>query len=151
MNAALRRTHRTVWLGLALVVPGGLGLALSHHVQRPVMVALPVALTGDRVPDSAPLLVQDDLWQGARIRTRLWSSPPVVELDLLDPLRQPDPLVYWTATEDGGMLPPDAVLLGALPGSGAATFPLPRPGGRLLVFSLAHGKVLAWAALPGAP
>ena len=56
-------------------------------------------------------------------------------------------LAYWTAASgELAALPAGATLLGAV-GSRARRYRLPATGGQLLLFSLAHGAVLAQTAL----
>ena len=62
-------------------------------------------------------------------------------------------LVYWAPTETGdSILPPDAILLGALSGGRRRILPLPDPGmlqgGYLILYSGAYHRRVASGKLP---
>lgn len=152
MIRELRARHRWMAPAAGLVALGGLATALAVRPSPATMPALPAALLPEAPPADGPALLEGDaLWQGASVRTAVF--PAQVALSVLDPLRRPDPLLYWAerAPARGEPLPGDAVFLGAVRDAADQRFTLPRSGGALVLFSLGHGEVFATLSLEGAP
>lgn len=155
MIAPLRARHRRAFTVLALALPALYLLALRARPDRPTMAAtaLPGAApqTAASAASGAPPV---PLFPDLEIDVRLLAAGTVLELDPRAMPRAPDVLVYWRRPErgaasggSGGDLPDDAVLLGAL-APRARRYPLPAPGGTVLLYSLGHRTVIARAALP---
>lgn len=130
MIRALRRTHRASVLLLALLLPAAYLVALGARPTPPA--------AGVFSPKPAP-----DFRVGRDAFGRL-----VLELDARGAPLIPDALVYWAAeTTAESPLPPDAVLLGALPQDAVRSFNLPWAAhegtGVALVFSLARQERVA--------
>ncbi|MDF1800075.1 MAG: hypothetical protein P1V81_12930 [Planctomycetota bacterium] len=156
MNASLRRRHRGVVLGLALVLPLGFVAAVA---ARPVP---PGPLLEARIDAAVgALLVGKGELEGVRILHGLEATERGLELRLqaLDELDTPDVLAYWCPA-DGQGLAAGAYLLGGLHGLDAWRYVLParaaRPSeqgtevaGRLVLYSLAHAQVVLEAELRG--
>jgi hypothetical protein len=146
-------------LGLAVLVPPAFATALAARVESPTVTPLPAALTAQPAI-GGPLWARGDVWPGLAIDTRLFApapgeSAPVVELSPARDLLEPTPLVYWADAGDPDRLPPGAVLLGRLGGREPVRLSLParalaRPG-RLYLYSLGHGRIVASAPLPEGP
>lgn len=135
---------------MGLCALGGLGVALAARVPPPVMPTLPAPLAASARPAGAPLSSSDTLWTGAALRTERF--PELLLLSPLEPLRVPDPLLYFSATApEGEALPEHARLLGAVSDAPEQPFPLPAEAqGHLILYSLGHDRVVAHAALGGA-
>lgn len=156
MIRALRSRHRWMTAGMGLVALAGLGAGVARRAPPAVMAQLPSVLRsapaagGADVRPAGPLRwAGDDSWLGARLRTEVYSD--AVQLTVLEPLRRPDPLLYWSPAPSGAdsALPDGAVLLGrVLADPAPQRFRLPpRAEGALLLFSLAHGEVFASLSL----
>jgi len=155
----LRRRHLRMIGALAIATPIGFAAGLWARLDRAPARPLPGAVAAGSLALGRTFLDEEGLWGGTAIRTRIGeSSAPgeaaavVLELTPAADLRAPDLLVYWSASEAAGTgLPDDALLLGPLAATGPARFVLPaaaRGGGRLIVYSLAHGRLVAAAGLP---
>lgn len=147
MIAKLRARHRWMSALMGVVSLGGLGVALASRVAPPVMPTLPAPVSAAALPAGPPLSVDEALWTGASIRTARYAE--AVVLSPLEPLRMPDPLVYLAASAPAGeALPQGARLLGSLSDAANQPFPVPANAqGHLIVYSLAHDRVVAHAAL----
>lgn len=149
MNAPLRRRHAAMITALALVLPVAFATAIATR-EAPA-VARELALEPRAVRALEPLDAgQGELtilqrangprWQARHDATR-------IAIAQLDGAEAPDLLAYWAPREAGGdELATDAVLLGPL-STGERTFARPGDGGVLVLFSLAHGEVVARASL----
>jgi hypothetical protein len=150
MNIELRRAHRVAWIGLAVLLPALLGLALNRREAPAVMGSLPHAL-GDRGgPQDVPDWRDDDRFEGAQIEASGWHSAPTwVQLRVLEPLRRPDVLLYWTAARPASGLGDDALFLGSVRGTSVERFDgVPQGDGFLVLYSLGHDEVVAVGSLP---
>lgn len=139
MNRANRRLHRRIFLGLTLVLPAALGVALAARTPTPAMEAVPLAMA-----EPGPVGPPDQVlaWAGLPLRAERWTGAGLVRLSADEPLRVPAPLVYWSAGPPaGGALPPDARLLAPFSDAAPQTLRLPAPGGTLLLYSAADGAV----------
>jgi len=150
MIRPLRARHRlVVSLGLVVLPALVVGAVLA---RRPVPVAtVPPALT--RLQGAGV----DATWRG-----RVWASPPTDvsvfrdgerALLLIEPREDPglpDLLVYRSsAPEAGTELPDDAVLLGRLDGSSPVWVEAGDERGTLILYSLAHQRVVAAGVVGG--
>lgn len=155
MIRPLRRRHRAMVLGIALVLPPLYVTSLRGRADVPLSNAL--ASTVLAVPTEGvgrPLALT---WLGGPdVAARLFRGG-VIELRAREDLRRPDVLVYWSpvAAAALGGIPGDPsrrVLLGTLAGTQPRGYPLPPDAfehdGVLSLFSLAHGEELGRAALP---
>lgn len=149
MIRRLRDSHRRFATLLAVLLPLGYAALLSHRGSvRPAADRIAADL-GGRVPVGGAFQVLAQ----PRIDGRLLAAPGQGQPDALlitpsvDPAI-PDLLAYWSpAAGDGQVLPPDAMLIGALRGSREQVLPLPEPGmmqgGYLILYSLVRGEILA--------
>ena len=152
MIRPLRRQHRRMIDGLIIFLPLAFIGSLWLRQPRAVMVTLPPALESSPAPSATQVWERDGLFTHIPIRTRLWQTagnPPIsaVELKLTGDWTAPDALVYWVQASPGSdnSLPPDAILLGPLAFNTHLPLPskLGKPAGRLLLYSLANGAVVA--------
>lgn len=156
MIRPLRIRHRRWTTALAVLLPAGVVLALATRPAPPPATALPPALAPEP-PAARPLAGWQGLWRGTELTTRIGAVPDGglrLDLEPSAPVRAPDLLVYWHpdtgATPGDPALPHGATLLGRFAG-GAYGLPLPAAahgGGGLILYSLAHGEVVATAELP---
>ena len=160
MIRSLRTTHRGVASILALVLPVALALALTSRNPLPAADPLPDALLGGEPPEGTQLTASTQSTPEVTLRQRLYSvqGTPAglsVEVDLTPPEAALDGLLYWIprgARGAGEALPDEAWLLGRLEAPWRPRFRLPpgaRAGGFLVVYSLAHRRVVMRAAVEG--
>ena len=149
MIAPLRRRHRAVTTVLAVAVPVGFVVALAARDPLPTMAADDPALEGIAVERPDPWGSEEPSELSARVDRD--AGQPRLELFGLPHSPGPDGLVYLTDEIDPDALPPDARWIGAVDGARSQAFDLP-PGASgmrtVLVYSLAHDRVVASAALP---
>ena len=152
MIRPMRRQHRRMIDALIIFLPLAFIGSLWLRQPRPVMATMPSALESSTAPSATQVWERDGLFTGIPIRTRLWQkagNPPVsaVEFRLTGDWAAPDALVYWVKASPGSdnSLPPDAILLGPLVFNTQLPLPskLGEPSGRLLLYSLANGAVVA--------
>jgi hypothetical protein len=154
----LRQRHRRVTTGLALLLPLAYGAAILAREPEGTWELPPVARAenpglGD---GGQVVLAGREAWGGLPLEARFTagveqkSEHGVVELTPLEPLREPDLLVYWTSSEARDALPSFAVLLGRL-GEVRRSWRLPHAGGYLTLFDLAHGELIASRPVPPVP
>lgn len=138
-----------MFISLAIVLPLGLGLALSSRTSVPASANAPRGDASAIAPDSAP--ASDTLAKSGALefRLRIWNAAVngarVLELTPKRDLESPDVLVYWADSEAAKDLPANSVLLGSLAGTQARRFTLSKDvhGGRLFLYSLAHQELVA--------
>ena len=165
MIAPLRASHRRTVGALAAIVPLAFAAAIAARPKMPVSAADPqlewLAEAGLLAESAAADLTVEALRLRVFVRRTVDLSDPEEEvtpefvvLPEVDPER-PDVLVYWSpaSTAEVESIPEDALLLGTLAGSRPRVFLAGRKttwpvGGALLFYSLAHGELLATAALP---
>jgi hypothetical protein len=149
MIRSLRRRHRFAALGLALLLPPALVVALAARAPAPV-VARPLAPSlGERAPAIARDRVPLPAPAGEGLAVAVGRDPGgarVVEIDARGTAALPDALVYWSAVRVAESLPAESFFLGVLPDDGVRAYRLPaaavsRPG-FLVVFSVAWQKLL---------
>jgi hypothetical protein len=141
---------------LAVLIPAGYACGLLARRPPAEVERLPGALLPLSAEAVVPGLERDDLWPDLAIRTRTGriagGQRRIVELEPRDDPRLPDLLVYWAGDLPGGPgeLPPSSILLGTLPGSRSTRLELPPEAadgdGRLLLYSLAHRRIVAASA-----
>jgi hypothetical protein len=126
MTPPLRRAHRYVWIALGGILPAlvAAGLALR-----------PPQAPEERLADRITLLLPNGTEMVADTR-ELWGSA----------VDAPDPLAYWSETSAKSLA--GAKPIGSLARSRRSALALPAKGGYLLLYSLAHGEVLASAPVP---
>ena len=159
MNHELRRRHRWMTAALALLATLVLGTALQARRHVPA-TTVPAILRNQPAPGSARVLAQRSVPGIVRLDVRvLTDASGTNRLVEVDPLEQPqaaDLLLYYVngpAPVPEGRIPANAVLLGALHGTGATRLALPAgspPTGSLMLYSGATGAVLATTGLPQA-
>lgn len=146
MIRPLRKAHWMASLGLAVAAPAVLGLSLALRQSPPVHQGpLPGFPTAADLPDL--VAGRND---SLGIIVRVARSAGLV-ISLSGPLRSPDVVAYWLAPDPAAQLS-RGTLLGPV-GSGRNVFySLPREapasGGRLVLYSAAHGKVLTEFTMP---
>lgn len=158
MIRRLRRRHRTIIVGLCLLVPPAYALSLATRHPEALTTRLPLALSDPAAPPWQVLAVRQVLVGKIVLSTRLLadSASPrhlVLELAPVTDPREPDPLVYWSpdpAPSQGG-LPAGAFLLGHLAGTRIRSFALPADAvgreGRVVLYSLGHQRLIGEFAL----
>ena len=149
MIARLRRRHRTAFVLLAVLLPAGFAMALLGRSGPVHAVILPpdprLASSVDVAGDTDLTALRPLTSAGGAVFRFARASETVTVVQTGEPA--PDVLAYWTAASgELAALPAGATLLGAV-GSRARRYRLPATGGQLLLFSLAHGAVLAQTGL----
>jgi len=126
MIQPLRRYHRYAFLSLSAALPVLLvaGLALR-----------PVTAPSERIPDRITLIMPSGTESIADAR-ELWGSA----------VDEPDPLVYWSASDSATIQ--DARFLGSLALGRGGGLLVPQPAGYLVLYSPAHAKALAKSPVP---
>jgi hypothetical protein len=156
MIRPLRVRHRRIIAVLAVVTPLLFVAGLLARRPIPATIDLAIGTTVEDHPGHEVLSRDDDAWGGLPILTEWLRAPgdpagdPAVSLELTGPLKQPDLLLYWDASPREGGLSDEARLLGPVGGRRRDAWDVPasdRPG-RLVLYSLAHGEVVATAAPP---
>jgi hypothetical protein len=157
MISPLRRRHRHVMLGLAVVLPLGFATALASRPAPAVQESLPAELAG-REPATtfAVRAERASLSRELPIALALGDAAPglaAVRIDSRGAPFVPDALVYWSAApSSAGALPAQSFLLGAVPENDVRVLALPAAahtrGGRLLVFSAGWQRVVGEWVMP---
>ena len=154
MIQPLRTVHRRAFVALAFVLPVLLALGLGARRARTSPATQPIT----EINSAKQSGVQ---WQKHAIRSRLYAGLDTanrpqdifVTLEPAQNVNEPDLLLYWAGSEpQGGSLPTQARLLGAL--SASNTFTLPREvngAGYLVLYSLAHQTVVDTARVENLP
>ena len=151
MIAPLRRRHRQWMTGLALLVPAVCALALWSRPPAPAGAGGETSPVATSASSSARAI---ESLPGFRTAVREGGEAAQLEVEALEPLRQPDLLLYFSATPPSEALPGDAHLLGSVAYRQTRSYPLPAtaaPGGHLVLYSLAHQAVVATGALGAVP
>ncbi len=149
MIAPLRRRHRRVSIGLALVLPVLYFAALRARSTVPATNALVETVERAYAVDGADggARTLDVAWEGAVIETRLQNGGRVLELAAREDPKKPDVLVYWRPRAAEAPF-----LLGSLAGTQPRRYELPsealESAGTLELYSLAHDEIVARGALP---
>ena len=154
MIRPLRSRHRHTIVVLCGLVPLLFVAGLLARRPMPRMDGVPGGWPA--VPSAPAVISQSDVaWSSLPIRTT-WlrgdaAARPMVRIEILDVLKRPDLLVYWSATTSVAALPADAILLGGIADGGTGTWPLPTgadAGGVLLLYSLAESDVVGSCDVP---
>jgi hypothetical protein len=160
MIQPLRRRHLGMMTAIAIILPIVFIAGLAVRKPIPATESLPSALmTPPAISFSHLLFEKSDLWTDLKITTRVYAGQQpaehlAVELYPQSYLKIPDLLVYWhpQPSIQTGKLPDDAYLLGVLAGTHKLRFILPEPAmtqdGSLILYSLAHQKIIAATTLP---
>lgn len=156
----LRRRHLWMTTAIAIILPVVFVAGLAVRKPIPATENAPSALMAPPAVSFSHLLFEkSDLWADLKITTRVYADQQpaerlAVELHPQDYLKIPDLLVYWhpQPSIQTDKLPDDAYLLGALAGTQKRRFILPEPAmtqdGSLILYSLAHQKIIAATTLP---
>jgi len=154
MIQPLRSVHRRAFVTLALVLPTILlaGIEARHPGT---------SLTGrsPELPATAYLVRESNgLWNQHLIATKFYGrsdSPKVIYVVLrpIQPLNEPDLLLYWsTNTPQGNSLPSESFLVAPYAAEEAFVLPLEKGrAGNLILFSLAHQTVFDSARVEKLP
>jgi hypothetical protein len=149
---------------LAVLLPAGLAAGLAVRAPMPSGGTISSALLGSLEPAGEPPFFrwyQRGLWGELPIYTELVESGDGIVSVILHPVRDlkaPDVLVYWARlpARRGDNLqvervPEGATLVGSLAGTQPRRYVLPAAAsehnGRLILYSLAHQRVIGVAVL----
>ena len=154
MIQPLRTVHRREFVTLALLLPAILlaGIRARHPGTG-------LAGRAPELPPTAHVVRESNrLWVQHSIATKFYgrSDGPkdiYVVLRPLQPLNEPDLLLYWsTNTPQGNSLPSDSMLVAPYKADEAFALPLDRErAGNLILFSLAHQTVFDVAKVENVP
>lgn len=162
MTRSHRRTHRAAVMALAVIVPAGVALALAARPKAPSGSSRIPAFDAHR---DEPFAAD---WQGAVHRDGLTvtvrvgsapaasfartSAPRTLEIEARATTGQPELLAYWSDATRQGDLPEGSILLGPVTMQATQRVALPAvaatQAGRLVLYSLAQGRVAASLDLP---
>jgi hypothetical protein len=146
--------------GITIVLPIVFVAGLVVRKPIPATENIPAAsMAPSSVAFTHLLFEKTDLWPDLKITTRVYADQQpaehlAVELHPQDYLKTPDMLIYWhlQPSIQTYKLPDDAYLLGALVGTQKLRSILPEPAitidGSLMLYSLAHQKIIAAITLP---
>ncbi|MGH7595223.1 MAG: hypothetical protein ACREOI_02675 [bacterium] len=160
MIQPLRRRHRWMMAAITVILPVVFVAGLAVRKPIPATENIPAASTSPSSMAFTHLLFEKtDLWPELKITTRVYADQQpaerlAVELHPQDYLKIPDLLVYWhpQPSIQTDKLPDGAYLLGALAGTQKLRCILPEPAmtqdGSLILYSLAHQKIIAATMLP---
>lgn len=155
MIRPLRARHRAIFAVLAILLPVGLAAALVSRPVDPALDELPEPLRDSHLPQGGAVAWSlAGGWEGVPIdaELRVKGAARLVVTPVEDP-RLPDLLIYWSPEGAGqrALADGEARLLGRVAGSQPLSLPVPPEtvarGGYLLLFSLAHGQVVASAPI----
>jgi len=151
MTSGLRRRHRRIFLVLALVLPGIFVSGLLARRPFPASDRLPELAQPVSAKLSTAILEEDERWRRLPLKSRLLKADGnrsgwILDVQVNGELPAPDLLIYWSETAPK---PEQGVLLGSLAGRSSQQFALPERAraGHLVLYSLAHGQVVAEARL----
>lgn len=156
MIAPLRRAHRLTFRVLAIALPVGIFCAIDARPQLPSsprVAGVSPSTRGSGIsapPLTDPGLASLELEDGSRLELRRAASElgvtPVGHSPSLPTLL----LYLCPALPEGDALPADARLVGSLGGPDRRLFDLGEDSvrGEVLVYSLAHQRIVGHAALP---
>ncbi len=134
------------------------GLAVRKPIP-PTANTPSTSMTPPAISFSHLMFEKSDLLADLKITTRVYADQQpaerlAVELQPQSYLKIPDMLVYWhpQPSIQKSQIPDDAYLLGALAGTQKLRCILPEPAatqdGSLILYSLAHQKIIVTAKLP---
>ena len=154
MIQPLRNVHRRAFVALALTLPAILlaGIEARHPGT---------SLSGrsPELPATAYLVRESNgLWTQHSIATKFYGRSDIpkdiyVVLRPMQPLNEPDLLLYWaTNAPQGNSLPSESLLVAPYAADEAFALPLERErAGNLILFSLAHQIVVDFARVEKLP
>lgn len=157
MISPLRRRHRRVMLGLALLLPLAFAAALASRPAQPIEDAMAEVLAErETIAAFAPGFERARLSDELPIAIAVGdtaSGALAARIDSRDTASVPDALVYWSAAPSRGPeLPARSYLLGAVPENDVRVLALPEVaragGGRVLVWSAGWQRVVGELELP---
>jgi hypothetical protein len=163
MTADLRRLHDKATRWLVLLLPLALLLALIGY-RLPVYSEIP-STTLTLLPEGAEResFEEDSYEGGVRVRIETFKVPVSgalasssrrwVRVTFLDPVRQPDLMVYWASKSSTYEEPPlGSFLLGVMDPRVPQAFPLPQQAeflrGYLVIYSTGQHVLITQALLP---
>lgn len=154
MIQPLRTVHRRAFVTLALVLPAILlaGIEARHPGTSPTE-------RYPELPSSAHLVRESNgLWTQHSIATKFYGrsdSPKDIYIVLrpMQPLNEPDLLLYWSSnTPQGKSLPSESLLVAPYAADEGFALPLDKErAGNLILFSLAHQTVFDSARVEKLP
>jgi len=154
MIQPLRTVHRRAFVTLALVLPATLLAGIeARHPGTSLLGRSP------ELPATAHLVRESNgLWTQHSIATKFYGrsdSPKdiFVVLRPMQPLNEPDLLLYWsTKTPQGNSLPSESLLVAPYTADEGFALPLEKGrAGNLILFSLAHQTVFDSARVEKLP
>ena len=154
MIQPLRTVHRRAFVALAVVLPAILFAGIeTRHPGTSVTRSAPV------LPTTAYLLRESTgLWTQHSIDMKFYGSSRspkeiYVVLRPMQPLNEPDLLLYWaTNAPQGNSLPSESLLVAPYTADEAFALPLDKErAGNLILFSLAHQSVFDSARVEKLP
>ena len=154
MIQPLRNMHRRAFVALALILPALLLVGLgARHPGTSLTPRSP------ELPATAYLLRESNgLWTQHSIATKFYGisdSPNEIYVVLrpMQPLNEPDLLLYWCAnTPQGNSLPSESILVAPYTADEAFAIPLEKErAGNLILFSLGHQAVFDSARVEKLP
>jgi hypothetical protein len=158
---SLRNLHQRIVRILLIAVPAAFLVTIAGY-QPAVYGELPEFLRLE-LPESAIAQADEESeFDGLPIRVELFTVPPSnesfsarrwVRITLLESLREPDVIVYWSTRASTYDRPPlGAQMLGVLDDRKSCAFPLPTQasflGGRVVLFSVGQQVMVAQVPLP---
>lgn len=149
MIQPLRNWHRWTFEVLGILLPIVFLAGLAARPSGTKSTSLPPALSGQKIFETA------SAWKNHSITTTLFTDGPAVLLQLEPAARlvSPDLLLYWSSepapTADG--IESNATLLGSFEPGRRYLLPREAKRGRLLLYSLAHRKLVDSAVLQVEP
>lgn len=162
MTADLRRLHDRATRWLLLLLPVALLLALLGY-RLPVYSEIPSTIV-TLLPEGAERETSEEQSYEGGVRVRIetfkmpisraaGSSRRWVRVTFLDPVRQPDLLVYWASKSSSYDAPPlGSFLLGVMDPGRPQAFPLPQQAeflrGYLVIYSLGQRVLISQVQLP---
>ncbi len=154
MIQPLRTVHRRAFVVLAVVLPAI--LLAGIEARRP---GTSLTERSPELPATAYLVRESNgLWSQHSIATKFYGrsdSPKDIYVVLrpMQPLNEPDLLLYWsTNTPQGKSLPSESLLVAPYTADEAFTLPLDKErAGNLILFSLAHQTVFDSARVEKLP
>jgi hypothetical protein len=151
MIAPLRARHRWMIAVIAVLLSIGFAAAIAGRDDERDLARLPDALRDEGPSLGDVMSIASVLHDGRAFTVTRGTVRDVVAVRQESGEPVPSLLAYWSAASSvADELPGDAVVLGAV-AAREHRFRVPREGGSVVLFSLAHGEVLASIALAESP
>jgi hypothetical protein len=161
MTLPLRALHARFARMLVIAVPVVFLVSLAGYQPR-VYSDLPATLRHELPETAIAQAVEQADFDGIEAKVELFTVPAGagslsarrwVRVMLMQPLREPDVIVYWSTRASTYDRPPlGAQMLGVFDDRKSCAFPLPVQasflGGRIVLFSLGQGVMVAQIPLP---